>query len=312
MNGGGKESNFASAVAYLHEDAACVDAFLRALSAMLKAHFKQYEIIVVNDAAPDEAVRAVRAFVTDTDGGAPVTLVNMSVRQGLELAMNAGLDAAIGDFLFEFDVMAPACAGDVAFAAYEKALEGHDIVSVGPEHDRSLTSAAFYRLFNATSGSRYPVQTDVMRVLSRRALNRVHAVSPTPAYRKAAYAACGLRLCAMKVPGLSAGADGNRPMRLSLALDALALYTNAAYRLSCTVALVMLGLTLAELVYTLAVFLGGGKPIEGWTTTMFVLTVGFFGVFLILAIVLKYLSLLVDLVFRQQKYLVEGVEKLQP
>lgn len=43
---------------------------------------------------------------------------------------------------------------------------------------------------------------------------------------------------------------------------------------------------------------------------MLVLTLGFFGVFLILAIVLKYLSLLVDLVFRHQKYLVESVEKL--
>ena len=72
----------------------------------------------------------------------------------------------------------------------------------------------------------------------------------------------------------------------------------------------MLAGTLVELFYTLTVYLGGGQPIEGWTTTMLVLTLGFFGVFLILAIVLKYLSLLVDLVFRHQKYLVESVEKL--
>ena len=72
----------------------------------------------------------------------------------------------------------------------------------------------------------------------------------------------------------------------------------------------MLLCTLAELVYTLVVFLGGGHPIEGWTTTMLVISVGFFGVFLILALVLKYLSLVVDLIFRQQKYLVEGIEKL--
>ena len=45
-----------------------------------------------------------------------------------------------------------------------------------------------------------------------------------------------------------------------------------------------------------------GHPVEGWTTTMFVITVGFSGLFAVLTIVVKYLSLLVDLVFKQQKY----------
>lgn len=33
----------------------------------------------------------------------PLTILNMSLHQGVEQAMNAGLDAAIGDFVFEFD-----------------------------------------------------------------------------------------------------------------------------------------------------------------------------------------------------------------
>ena len=72
----------------------------------------------------------------------------------------------------------------------------------------------------------------------------------------------------------------------------------------------MLVLTLLELVYTVAVYCAG-HPIEGWTTTMLVLTVGFAGLFAVLTVVVKYLSLLVDLVFRRQKYLVESVEKIQ-
>ena len=81
--------------------------------------------------------------------------------------------------------------------------------------------------------------------------------------------------------------------------------------MSCGIAGLMLFATLLEFVYTLVIYLGGGKPIEGWTTTMLVLTLGFFGVFLILAVVLRYLTLLVDLVFKHQRYLVEGVEKIQ-
>ncbi len=44
---------------------------------------------------------------------------------------------------------------------------------------------------------------------------------------------------------------------------------------------------------------------------MFVITVGFAGLFAVLTIVVKYLCLLLNLNFRQQKYLLESIEKLQ-
>ena len=218
----------------------------------------------------------------------------------------AGLDAAIGDFVYEFDTLQTPYAPEMIWQAYEKALEGNDIVTVGPEKTRAC-SRLFYSVFNRFSRSAYPVGTDAFRLVSRRAINRVHAVSEHLPYRKAAYAASGLRVAALTFSGRLAAEDGER---LDLAADSLALYTAAGYRLSLTVTVGMLLLTLAELVYTLAVALTG-RPIEGWTTTMFVLTVGFFGVFLVLTLVIKYLSLLVDLVFRRQKYLVESIEKLQ-
>ena len=90
----------------------------------------------------------------------------------------------------------------------------------------------------------------------------------------------------------------------------MALYTDAGFKASVGIALVMMALALVELVYTLVVFCTG-HPVAGWTTTMFVLTVGFAGVFAVLTIVVKYLSLLVDLIFKKQKYLIESVEKIQ-
>lgn len=44
---------------------------------------------------------------------------------------------------------------------------------------------------------------------------------------------------------------------------------------------------------------------------MFVLTLGFAGLFAVLTIIIKYLSLLVDLVFKKQNYLIESIEKIQ-
>ena len=98
--------------------------------------------------------------------------------------------------------------------------------------------------------------------------------------------------------------------RFSLAADSLTLYTDAGFKFSVGVTLIMMVLALAELVYTLVIF-ATGHPVAGWTTTMFVLTLGFAGVFAVLAIIVKYLSLLVDLIFKKQKYLIESVEKIQ-
>ena len=165
----------------------------------------------------------------------------------------------------------------------------------------------FYKVFNAHSQSAYRLRTDAFRLVTRRAINRVHASSAHLPYRKAAYAASGLKMTDLEFDGqLTVKSKG----RFNLALDSLALYTNAGFKASMTVTLCMLALALAELVYTLVVFITG-HPVEGWTTTMFVITVGFSGLFAVLTIVVKYLSLLVDLVFKQQKYLVESIEKLQ-
>ncbi|MBP8855155.1 MAG: glycosyltransferase [Oscillospiraceae bacterium] len=301
-----KEKNFISAVAYIHNDAGRVKPFLQRLYAQFDAAFATYEIILVNDACSDASVQEAKEFVREAGIKAPITIVNMSIYQGVELAMNAGLDLAIGDFVYEFDTLMLSYEEELICKAYYTVLEGHDIVSVCPRRARNLGSNLFYRLFNSASKSKYKLQTDIFRVLSRRAINRVHAITATMPYRKAAYAASGLAVGMLYTNQKQGKRKGPR---MALAVNSLALYTDAAYKLSLGISGALLLATLVELVYTVVINFSG-RPIEGWTTTMLVLSFGFFGVFLVLAIVVKYLSLVVELLFKQQKYLIEGVEKL--
>ena len=168
-------------------------------------------------------------------------------------------------------------------------------------------SSLFYKVFNAHSQSAYRLRTDAFRLVTRRAINRVHASSTHLPYRKAAYAASGLKMTDLEFDGRLTDNSGGR---FALAMDSLALYTDAGYKLSAGIAIVMMFLALAELAYTLIIFCAG-HPIEGWTTMMFVLTLGFAGLFAVLTIIIKYLSLLVDLVFKKQNYLIESIEKIQ-
>ena len=299
-----KEKNFVSAVVYLRGDADRTVRFFQTLTAELEAHFAQYELVAVDDAADPAVVKALREWAADLPK--PLTILHMSLHQGLEPAMNAGLDAAIGDYVYEFDSTEMPYDASLIFAAYRTAQQGSDIVSVCPKQTRG-GSGLFYKVFNANSHSAYRLRTDAFRLVTRRAINRVHASSAHLPYRKAAYAASGLKMTDLEFDGRLTDKPAGR---FALATDSLALYTDAGFRLSAGIALAMMVLALAELAYTFLVFCTG-HPIEGWTTTMFVLTLGFAGVFAVLTIIIKYLSLLVDLTFKQQKYLIESIEKIQ-
>ena len=51
-------------------------------------------------------------------------------------------------------------------------------------------------------------------------------------------------------------------------------------------------------------------PVEGWTTTILFLSVAFFGLFAILTIIIKYLQLLLNMIFKRKHYSFESIEKL--
>lgn len=299
-----KEKNFVSAVVYLHNDGARATTFFQTLCAQLEAHFDQYELIAVDDACTDDTVTALRNWAKGQSR--PLTMLHMSLYQGLEAGMNAGLDAAIGDYVYEFDSTEQPYGAELIWEAYRASQQGSDIVSVCPSRTAGA-SKLFYKLFNANSRSAYRLRTDAFRLVTRRAINRVHASSEHLPYRKAAYAASGLKMTDLEFEGRLTDKVGGR---FALAMDSLALYTDAGYRVSAGIALAMMVLALLELAYTLFIF-ATGHPIEGWTTTMFVLTIGFAGLFAVLTIVVKYLSLLVSLIFKKQRYLVEGIEKIQ-
>lgn len=305
-----KEKNFLSAVVYVCNDEARLGAFLSRLGNTLDENFEQYEIICVNDAATDNGVDVIRTCAASLQG--VVSIVSLSYQQGLEAAMNAGIDLAIGDFVFEFDSVKLDYAPSLVMDVYRRSLEGNDIVAAR-SNKQKLSSSLFYWLFNRSARMQYQLQTETFRVLSRRAIHRIHSMSKTIPFRKALYANCGLKMDSISYHPLPLEpqyrAKPGRNYRFSTALDSMVLFTNLAFNISFVLALVMMAATLAGGVYVLFIFLLQ-KPIEGYTTTMLLITASFFGVFAILAVILKYLSLIVHLVFSKQKYMIEAIEKI--
>lgn len=308
-----KEENFISAVVYVHNEEKNITEFLTKINNELSQNFKKYEIICVDDASDDGSKQAIKEFA-DSMKNNILTIVSMSFYQGIELSMNAGIDISIGDYIYEFDNIKVDYPLDLIMDVYKEALKGNDIVSCSSTNKMRKSSALFYRIFNRYSKNKYKIKTETFRIISRRGINRVNAINKTIPYRKATYASCGLRYSNIEYkPTIEVeGRKINRELhekRNDIALDTLMIFTNVGYKFSMIMSLVMLLCITFVAIYTICVFVSG-SPIAGWTTIMLFLSVVFFGVFSLMTIMIKYLSIIVDLIFRKNKYMIEGIEKL--
>jgi len=306
-----KEKNFVSAVVYMHNSESFIEEFIEKVSKTLEENFLNFELICVDDGSTDNTVSIIKSHSKISDAGT-VAIVKLSNYQGYEAAMNAGVDLAIGDYVFEFDSAFIDYDISLIMQVYLKSLEGYDIVSATNNKYKKGSSKLFYTLFNNNANLQYKIKSESFRIVSRRAINKVYSMSKSVKYRKAFYANCGLKSANIEYTGLQKNADRTnlqRDYRSETAATSLILFTNVAYKASLSISVLMMLATVFMAIYSLVTFITN-NAIEGFTTTMLVITGSFFAVFVLFAIVIKYLSLLVQLVFNRQEYKIESIEKI--
>ena len=310
-----KEKKFVSAVVYLRNDSLYVNGFLEMITKVLSESFTEYELIFVNDASTDDSVAKIHKYCEENDRHARmISIVQLSHYQGQETAVNAGRDLAIGDFVFEFDDMLIDYDPSMIMDVYKKALSGFDIVSSGADNASGITSRAFYGIYNKLAESGEDIDSETFRILSRRAINQIKSIDRYIPYRKAIYMNCGLASSRIGYdspdPGARKKALRSRHERGSLAIDSLIYFTNAMGKLAwamCIVfAIIAVGVG-ADIIYETVALT---HPVEGWRSTMGFISVGFFGIFLILSIIVRYLSVLLNVSFKRSRYLIAEIDKV--
>ena len=302
-----KEKNYVSAVVYVHNNEEKIREFVNKINNVLNGTFEKYEIIFVNDASSDKTREIISEESKQITTGI-VTTINMSFLQGVETSMNAGIDLAIGDFVFEFDSIEMDYDISLVKDIYFKSLEGYDIVSAVPNNIK-MTSKMFYKVFNKYANMKNQLRTERFKIISRRGINRVDSMNVKIPYRKAVYANCGLKQTFIQYKTSTASQSKSTIKdRKELAIDSLLLFTDIGYKISIFMAVIMLLFTLFVAIYSICIFING-NPVAGWTTTMLFLSFAFFGLFSLLTILIKYTQLLLNLQFTKQDYIIEGIEK---
>lgn len=314
MQNNKKEKKFISLVVYLHDVEDYVKYFLKTVIPVCEGHFEEFEIVCVDDGCQDGTIDVLKEYLDQNQIKAMVNVIHMSFFQGLESAMNAGRDIAIGDFVYEFDDIFVDYEPEMLIRVYEKLLEGNDIVAASSKGRVRLTSKAFYSLYNRTSRTKGKIGPETFRLVSRRAINRIKSMGQYIPYRKAVYMNCGLKTATLHYDSRDVNVRiRNKTVtaeRTTLALDSFIYFTNVLERISAIISGLFLVLTLGMGIYILSDYFNARKPVEGWMSTMSFLALGFFGVFALLTIILKYLSVMLNLIFRQQRYLISEIEKV--
>ena len=307
-----KEKKFISLVVYLHNAQKEVIPFMEKVIPVFQNKFEQFEVVCVDDGCVDGTVETLKAYLKEQNVSTMVNIIHMSFYHGLESAMNAGRDIAIGDFVYEFDNVYGDFPTELLTKVYEKLLEGNDIVAAGSKEHIRFTSKVFYNLYNKTSKGKGKIGPETFRIVSRRAINRIKSMGQYIPYRKAVYTNCGLNHTVLYYDslGIQSGKKQDTSERAALALDSFIYFTNALEKVSMIISGVFLLITIGVGLYILRDLLGNRQVVEGWLSTMAFLAMGFFGVFTLLTIILKYLSVLLNLVFKQQRYLISDIEKV--
>lgn len=308
------ESKFVSIVIYMHNEEKDIVPFLNVVVPEISQMFKKYEIICVDDACSDSTVENIRKYAEEQKLEAILSVIHMGFYQGMEPSMNAGRDIAIGDLVYEFDRVVVDYDKSLIGDVYNEMVKGYDIVAASNVKKGRFSSRLFYGLFNRYSKSFAKIGPETFRIVSRRAINRIKTIGSHIPYRKAVYANCGLNMSTVHYTPVSGahsvGSKASFSERGELALDSFIYFTNIMEKASAVISGVFLIISLFCLVYSIVDHFTGQNIASGWPSLMSFMSLGFFGMFALLTIIMKYLAVLLNLVFRQQRYMVADIEKI--
>lgn len=306
---------FVSIVFYVRNIEGTLEKNIAIIIEILIQAFKEFELIFIDDASDDNSIKKIKELVDKVQGSFSVRLIELGYFHGIESAMQAGHDMAIGDFVYEFDDIRVDYPSDIIVDVYSKVLEGFDIVAAKPNKAKSWRSKIFYKLINLILFSnKQVISSETFRVLSRRGINRVQAIRSKMQNRKLVYASCGLRTSAVFYESNTINKIDNDASALKsrreLAVDTLIIFTDIAYRVSLMFSVIMAILMLGFGLFTVVSYFGA-QPIEGWAPIMGLISAGFFGIFAILTVIVKYLDILLRGMFDRNVYRILSISKIK-
>jgi dolichol-phosphate mannosyltransferase len=241
----------------------------RALSAIPGV---DYELVLVDDGSHDDSYEQLARFAAVDPR---VGVIRFSRNFGHQAAITAGIDMARGDCvaIIDADLQDPP---EVIGEMLARWREGFDVV-YGVRADREgegrmklLTASMFYRLLNAITGIKIPVDVGDFRLLSRRAAEHLRGLREHDRFVRGLVSWIGFRQTGVSYHREKRYAGETKyPYRkmIKFALDGITSFSSVPLKLATWMGYMA---SLLAFLYLSSVFVQKllGYTVEGWATIM--------------------------------------------
>ena len=306
-----KAKTFISAVVYVHNAERTIIKFLEKIYGFLSERFESFEIILVNDASSDKTLDVIVASKEKFCG--KVTVISTAWKHNSELAMLAGTEMAIGDFIYEIESIGLEYPIETLWNAYEKSGTGYDIVFASPDRKLNFTSAIFYKMLNSFSYQKLNLETESFKLITRRALNTILKSKEKNRYRKIIYRRSGFPTATIYfTPTKKIRSDRTFGEKIELAVEVLLSFSGIGLKLTLLLSVLFFIFSVLIGIYAVVIYLTEKSiVVTGWTTTMLFLSFGFSGLFLILTILGKYLTMILEETKDKPTFTVQTIKRIK-
>lgn len=250
-----------------------VHELVQRLVTSLKSITENYEIILVNDASPDNTWLMIQKECNDNLN---VKGINLSRNFGQPYAISAGLTFAKGDWIVVMDCDLQDLPEEIP-NLYKKALEGYDIVvarrlvkQVG--WWKRFSSSLFHWTFGLLSGTKSDSSESNFGIYSRKVIATYNKI---PAYSRSfstIIKSFGFNRSFLVIEQAER-AEGHSSYTfrklLKITYEVIISNTNKPLRFAVSIGFVMSGLSFLLAVYNIIARLTGIITLSGYTTTVF-------------------------------------------
>lgn len=287
-----------SAIAVVRNHAGVARAFVEDMTGVLARHYVNYEVLLVDNGSTDDTVSVVRSLLEKTPC---VRLLRLTRPVDDEMAIMAGLDAAIGDFVVTLHPDFDPPAETPAMVA--RCRGGHDLV-LGIDRQPPLRGPVYSVLRQVfLAMSRHLVGIDMVtdatgyRALTRQAVNALIRVRLRRRHFAVVVADVGLNAVAHPYDRISR--SGSHPRRnllraMRTGLSVLVHNSITPLRIASAMGLAGSGLSFLYSLYVIVVYLLRSDVMPGWTTLSLAMSGLFSLAFLMLALMGEYLGRLLE------------------
>ena len=294
-----KDNTFVSLVFVVRNSEDRISEFFKTVIDGLDNHFSNYEIICVNNASFDNSISILKdEFRSKCNRGQILSVIKMAECSSFEDAVSEGIQLAIGDFVFEFDSMTIDYEPEMILNCYNELLTDIDIVSLSPNKKSGLLQRLYYAVYNFGVEKGKRIYPERMRIISRRAINRISSLNNWYSLSPSAYKYSGLKTKNLFYKSKNRPSSYDRTefkRRLEKGIDNVFLHTKTFLKLFLVLALL---------------FLAGGIVCLFFFLNVSFLLFALFAICVSSAVVLKYLSLTIGLTSQWKIQMVKSIDKV--